>query len=99
QDAFARGNDEFLSGARQFDHEPAFLLLRPRLGSEILDVDLGARPIRGRRLERMEHWRRSTAIEVRVPRCLADDRLDVENLAAVLVVEVELGVADGFERL
>src|SRR5689334_2228047 len=40
QDALARRNDEFLSGARQLDHEPAFLLLRPRLGREILDVDL-----------------------------------------------------------
>src|SRR6516225_16110 len=98
QDALAFGNDEFLSRARELDHEAA-LLVRLLLGGEIFDVDLRARPIRGRGLERFEHRRRSAAIEVRVLRRLGDDRLDVEDIACALVVEMELRRAHGFERL
>src|SRR5215813_10362982 len=47
---------EFLSRAREFDHEAA-LLVRLLLGREIFDVDLRPRPIRGRRLECLEHRR------------------------------------------
>src|SRR5262245_45435531 len=80
QDALALGNDELLSGARKLDHEAA-LLVRLLLGREIFDVDLLARPVRGGGLERLEHRRRSAAIEVRVLGRLGDDRRDVEELA------------------
>src|SRR5258706_142883 len=98
QDALALGADEFLSRAREFDHEPA-LLVGPLLGREIFDVDLRARPIRGRRLECLEHRGGSAAIEVCVTWRLGDDRVDVEDFAAVLVVEMEVRMADRFERL
>src|SRR5260221_12537897 len=98
QDALSIGNDEFLTRARELDHEAAFLV-RLLLGGEIFDVDLRARPIRGRGLERLEHRRRSAAIEVRVLRGFADDRLDVEETACAFAVEMELRRAHGFERL
>ena len=86
-------------GARELHGEAALLRRRRLLGREIFDMDLLARPVLGRGLERLQHRRGTAAVEMRVLGCGGDDGRHVEELSAALVVEMQRGLRHAFELL
>ncbi len=99
EDGLALGNEIFDAGARELHGKAAFLCRRKLLGGEIFDMDLIARPVLGRGLECLQHRRGTTTVQVRILRRGGDDRPDVEELPAALVVEMQRGLRHAFKLL
>src|SRR6516165_68824 len=91
KDFSALGYEIFLARACELDPEAAHVgPCRIVFRREIFDVDIAVRAARGGGLERLEHRIGAAAIEVSVLRGRRDRGGQIEELAASLVVEMQL---------